>query len=126
MLRSEWGWVVDSIVASVIGDVALVFVIASLLAVAARKCGQPTVIGQILTGVVLGPSLLGRLPGHLTSHLFPGHALPYLNVLSQVAVAVFMFSVGYEIEFSSLRAHGRVVPLVAAGALAVPMGLGIA
>lgn len=114
-----------SIVADVIGDIALVFVIASLLGAAARKCGQPAVIGQILTGVILGPSLLGRLPGHLTSHLFPSHALPYLNVLSQVAVVIFLFAVGYEIEFGALRAHGRVVPLVALGALIVPMGLGI-
>jgi Kef-type K+ transport system membrane component KefB len=115
----------DSIVAAVIGDVALVFVVASLLGAAARKCGQPTVIGQILTGVVLGPSLLGRLPGHLTSHLFPSHALPYLSVLSQIAVVIFMFTVGYEIDLGSLRAHGRVVPSVAVGALLVPMGLGI-
>jgi K+:H+ antiporter len=119
----------DSIVASVIADIALVFVIASLLGAAARKCGQPAVIGQILTGVVLGPSLLGRLPGHLTSLLFPSDALPYLTVLSQVAVVIFMFAVGYEIEFGSIRKHGRGVPLVvlvALGALLVPMGLGIA
>jgi Kef-type K+ transport system membrane component KefB len=115
----------DAIIASVIGDIALVFVIASLLGAAARKCGQPTVIGQIITGIILGPSLLGRLPGHLTSHLFPSHALPYLNVLSQVAVVIFMFAVGYEIEFGTLRAYGRSVPLVALGALLVPMGLGI-
>ena len=61
----------DSVVAAVIGDIALVFVIASLLGTLARRCGQPAVIGQILAGIVLGPSLLGRLPGHLTSHLFP-------------------------------------------------------
>jgi Kef-type K+ transport system membrane component KefB len=117
---------VDAIVADVIGDLALVFIIASLLGALARKCGQPAVIGQIITGVVLGPSLLGRLPGHLTSHLFPSHVLPYLNVLSQVAVVIFMFAVGYEIEFGALRAYGRAVPLVALGALFVPMGLGIA
>jgi Kef-type K+ transport system membrane component KefB len=117
---------VDSVVAAVIGDIALVFVIASLLGAVARRCGQPAVIGQILTGILLGPSLLGRLPGHLTSHLFPSNALPYLNVLSQVAVVIFMFAVGYEIEFGTLRAHGRAVPLVALGALVVPMGLGIA
>jgi Kef-type K+ transport system membrane component KefB len=117
---------VDSVVAAVIGDITLVFVIASLLGAAARRCGQPAVIGQILTGIALGPSLLGRLPGHLTSHLFPSDALPYLNVLSQVAVVIFMFVVGYEIEFGMLRAHGRAVPLVALGALFAPMGLGIA
>lgn len=99
--------------------------IASLLGAAARRCGQPAVIGQILTGIVLGPSLLGRLPGHLTGRLFPSGAIPYLNVLAQVAVVIFMFAVGYEIEFGALRAHGRVVPLVALGALFVPMGLGI-
>jgi Kef-type K+ transport system membrane component KefB len=117
---------VDAVIAAVIGDIALVFMIASLLGALARKCGQPTVIGQILTGVILGTSLLGRLPGHLTSHLFPSDALPYLNVLSQVAVVIFMFAVGYEIEFGTLRDHGRVVPSVALGAFVVPMGLGIA
>jgi Kef-type K+ transport system membrane component KefB len=115
---------VDSIVAEVIGDIALVFVVATLLGAVARKCGQPAVIGQILTGVVLGPSLLGRLPGHPTAHLFPSQALPYLSVLAQVAVAIFMFAVGYEIDFGSIRGHGRAVPLVALGALLVPMGLG--
>lgn len=116
----------DVIIADVIGDIALVFVVASLFGALARKCGQPAVIGQILTGVILGPSLLGRLPGHLTSHLFPGHVLPYLNVLAQVAVVIFMFTVGYEIELGALRAHGRAVPSVALGALVVPMGLGMA
>lgn len=115
----------DSVVAAVIGDITLVFVIASLLGAAARRCGQPAVIGQILAGILLGPSLLGRLPGHLTGHLFPGDAIPYLNVLGQVAVVIFMFAVGYEIEFGTLHAHGRAVPLVALGALFVPVGLGI-
>lgn len=115
----------DSVIAAVIGDIALVFVVSSLLAAVARRFGQPAVIGQIFTGIILGPSLLGRLPGHLTSHLFPSDALPYLNVLSQVAVVIFMFAVGYEIEFGTLLKHGRVVPLVALGALFVPIGVGI-
>ena len=115
----------DSVVIAVIGDIALVFVVSALLAAGARRCGQPAVIGQILTGVVLGPSVLGRLPGHLTGHFFPHQALPYLTVLSQVAVVIFMFAVGYEIEFRSLRGHGRAVPAVAVGALVVPMGLGM-
>jgi Kef-type K+ transport system membrane component KefB len=113
----------DAVVAEVIGDITLVLVVSALLGAAARRCGQPTVIGQILTGVVLGPSLLGRLPGHLTGHLFPHQVLPYLSVLSQIAVVIYMFVVGYEIEFSAIR--GRAVPLVAAGALAVPFALGI-
>jgi Kef-type K+ transport system membrane component KefB len=114
------------VVADVLGDIALVLVISSVLGAVARRCGQPAVIGQILTGVLLGPSVLGRLPGHLTSHLFPHQVLPSLTVLAQVAVAVFMFAVGYEIDLGKLRGRGRAVPLISAGALAVPMGLGIA
>jgi Kef-type K+ transport system membrane component KefB len=90
-----------------------------------RRFGQPAVIGQILTGVLFGPSVLGRLPGHLSSHLFPHSALPYLTVLAQVAVAVFMFSVGYEIDFAILRGRRRSAPLIAVSALAVPMILGM-
>jgi Kef-type K+ transport system membrane component KefB len=115
----------DALIADVIGDIALVLVVSAVLGAAARRCGQPTVIGQILTGIVLGPSLLGRLPGHLTSHLFPAPVLPYLSVLSQIAVVIFMFAVGYEIEFRAVRGHGRAVPLIAVSAFTVPFALGI-
>jgi Kef-type K+ transport system membrane component KefB len=111
---------------TVIGDIALVIVVASLLGALARRCGQPTVIGQIITGLLLGPSLLGRLPGHLTARLFPHAVLPSLTSLAQVAVVIFMFTVGYELDFGAMRERGRAVPAVAAAALAVPMGLGIA
>ena len=115
----------SAVIANVIGDIALVIVVSSLFGALARRCGQPVVIGQILTGVLLGPSVLGRLPGHLTSHLFPHAVLPFLTVLAQVAVAIFMFAVGYEIDLGKLRGRGRAVPLTAASALGVPMGLGI-
>lgn len=115
----------DATIDIVIGDTALVFAIASLLGMAARKFGQPAVIGQILVGVLLGPSLLGRIPGNPTSHIFPSIALPYLNVLSQIAVVIFMFTVGYEIEFKLIRQHNRVIPLIALGAFLVPLTLGI-
>lgn len=100
--------------------------IAALLSALACRCGQPAVIGQILTGVLLGPSLLGRLPGHLTAHLFPPAVLPSLTSLAQVAVVTFMFTVGYELDSGAMRQHGRAVPMVATAALALPMGLGLA
>lgn len=114
----------DIIIADVIGDVALVLIFSLLLGAAARRCGQPRVVGQILAGIMLGPSLLGRLPGHLTGRLFPPAALPYLSVLSQVAIVIFMFVVGYELDRRFLRGRRRAVPMVAAAALLVPMGLG--
>jgi Kef-type K+ transport system membrane component KefB len=115
----------DILIADVLGDIALVLIAASLLGAAARRCGQPAVVGQLLVGVLLGPSVLGRLPGHLTSHLFPHAALSSLTVLSDVAVVIFMFVVGYELDRRSLRGRRLAVPLIAVSALLVPMGLGI-
>src|SRR6266480_1683343 len=92
---------VDAVTAHVVGDVAL-----------------------ILTGILLGPTVLGRVPGNLADHLFPRQTLPFLTVLAQVAVVIFMFVVGYEIDFKSLRGCGGAAPLVASSALLVPMGLG--
>lgn len=114
----------STVTADVLGGIALVIMVSSLLGALARRCGQPTVIGQILTGVLLGPSILGRLPGHLTSHLFPHQVLPYLTVLAQMAIAIFMFSAGYEIDLSKLQGRGRAVPLIAVSAIVVPMSLG--
>src|ERR1051326_561501 len=116
--------VMDSLVAGVIGDTALILIVSYALGAAARLCGQPAVIGQILAGLLLGPSLLGRLPGHLTGRLFPPAVLPYLSVLSQIAIVIFMFCVGYELDWRLLRGRRRAVPLVAAAALLVPMALG--
>ena len=68
--------------------------------------------------------MLGRLPGHLTSHLFHHETLPYLTVLAQIAVAIFMFAVGYEIDFARLRGHRREAPLIGVSALVVPWAWG--
>jgi K+:H+ antiporter len=114
----------DNLIADVIGDVALVLVVSSLLGALARRCGQPTVIGQILAGILLGPSVLGRLPGHLTTRLFPHAALPYINAIAQIAVAIFMFVVGYELNREYFRRTYRPAIMVAAAALIVPMILG--
>jgi Kef-type K+ transport system membrane component KefB len=115
----------DVVIADVIGEIALVLVFSSLLGLLARRLGQPRVIGQIVAGILLGPTLLGQLPGHLSSHLFPKATLLPMNVLANVAVVLFMFVVGYELDFRSLRETRRVVPAVAAAALLVPMALAI-
>ncbi|MEU4198967.1 cation:proton antiporter [Streptomyces sp. NPDC045456] len=115
----------ETVVTVVIGDVALIVVVSWLLGAAARRIGQPVVIGQIVAGIALGPTLLGRLPGNLTEHLFPREVLPFLTVLSQVAIVLFMFVAGYEIDPRQLRRGGRAAATVALFALLVPAGLGV-
>jgi Kef-type K+ transport system membrane component KefB len=112
----------EAIAVAVTGRVALVLAVSLLLGGLARRCGQPRVVGQLLGGIMLGPSVLGRLPGHLESRLFPPAVLPPLTALAQLAVVVFMFVVGYELDWRWLR--GRAAPLIAVASLLVPMGLG--
>jgi Kef-type K+ transport system membrane component KefB len=114
----------DVVTADLIGDIALVVGASSLLGALARRVGQPTVVGQIAAGILLGPSLLGRLPGHLTHHLFTTQTIPFISVLAQVAVVIFMFGVGYEIDLKAMRARVRPVTSIAIGAMAIPLALG--
>lgn len=114
----------DALTADVLGDIALVLGTSSLLGALARRIGQPTVVGQITAGVILGPSVLGRLPGNLTERLFTHAAVPFISLIAQIAVVIFMFGVGYEIDLRSVRRHRRPVTFIAVGAIAVPLAIG--
>ena len=116
----------DAVSADVIGDIALVLGASYVFGALARRVGQPTVVGQIVAGIALGPSLLGRFPGDPSHRLFTTGAVPFLSVVAQIAVVVFMFGVGYEIEPRSIRNNHRPVLLIAIGAMAVPLALGAA
>ena len=63
--------------------------------------GQPHVVGEMIAGIVLGPSLLGRFFPGAFAYLFPSSSLPSLAVLSQLGLLLFMFVVGLELQTSS-------------------------
>jgi len=86
---------------------------------------QPEVIGQLLTGIALGPSILGRFAGGISHVLFPAKILPYLNVTSQVALVLFLFAVGYEIDLRVIGRQRRTVPVISVAAFVIPAALGI-
>src|SRR5262245_26269224 len=67
------------------------------------KIGQPSVIGEIAAGVLLGPSLLGWAWPEASSFLFAKDTLGTLRLISQVGVCVFMFVVGMELDLSQLK-----------------------
>ncbi|MFJ9864201.1 cation:proton antiporter [Streptomyces sp. NPDC101165] len=112
------------LVATVLGDVALVVLVSWVFGGLARRLGQPAVIGQILAGIALGPTLLDRLPGDPSARLFPADARPFLSVLAQIAVVLFLFVAGHEIDFRTFRA-GRTAVSVAVAALLTPMALAV-
>ncbi|QEV19951.1 cation:proton antiporter [Streptomyces alboniger] len=102
-------------------DLALILGLARLLGAAARALGQPAVIGEILAGVLLGPTLLGA---NFADTLFPADVRPLLSALAGVGLALFMFAVGLEIDLGVLRGGGRVTLWATTFSTVLPLGLG--
>jgi Kef-type K+ transport system membrane component KefB len=101
---------------------ALIFVVCQALGALARRLGQPPVVGEILAGILVGPTLL---QGMVADTLFPLDVRPMLGALASVGVALFMFLVGLELDRQVVRAQGRVVVSLTLGSLLVPFGLGV-
>ncbi|MFJ2162738.1 cation:proton antiporter [Streptomyces sp. NPDC087856] len=113
----------DSLVTHVLAALALVITASWALGALARRLRQPPVIGQLLAGIALGPSLLGLTPHGIYAALFPEEIKPVLTALAQVALALFLFAVGYELDLGQLRQR-RAVTTVSLSGFALPMVMG--
>lgn len=114
------------IAALVFIDIAIIMVVARLFGRLAIKIGQPPVVGEIVAGIAMGPSLLGLLPGELEATLFPPEVLPYLNILAQLGLVLFMFIVGLELDMLLIRGREKVAGTISAASVALPFALGAA
>jgi len=103
-------------------DLALILLLARGLGALAARIGQPPVVGEILAGILLGPTLFD---GAITDRLFPDDVRPFLVALAQIGVALFMFIVGMELEHRALRGRARATAGAALGSTLVPFVLGI-
>ncbi|MET0793095.1 MAG: cation:proton antiporter, partial [Polyangiaceae bacterium] len=102
----------------------VIIVAARLIGGLARRLGQPAVIAEVIAGILLGPSLLGRvLPGPF-QQLFPKASLPGLSLLSQVGLVFFMFLIGLELDPKLLRGRGKTSFSISAAGIFVPFALG--
>lgn len=107
-------------------QVAVVLLASRLTGMLFRKIGQPQVTGEMVTGVLLGPSLLGWLAPGFFHTLFPPASLGNLNALSQIGLVLFMFLVGLSLNPSELRGHGHTVVLISHVSIVTPFCLGAA
>ncbi len=105
---------------------ALVMVLSRALAALLRFVHQPPVIGEILAGIVLGPSILGRISPDLSAFVFPPAIAPQLAVLAQVGVILFMFLIGLELDTELIRKRGRETLLISHVSIVFPFVLGSA
>ena len=85
---------------------------------------QPQVVGEILAGIVLGPSLLGRLAPGAEGYMFPAAVGPFLNVIAQVGVILYMFLVGLELDPALLRKRGHATVAISHASIMLPFLLG--
>ena len=88
------------------------------------RCGQPAVVGEMLSGVLLGPSLFGLLAPQAFQFVFAASSLEPLRLLSQVGVCLFMFAVGMEMDWAELREKASSALLISHASIAIPCLLG--
>ena len=104
-----------------LADVAIIIILARLLGTIAKRIGQPPVLGEILIGILLGPTFFH---GHLTKTLFPTGLIAPLTALADIGLVFFMFVVGYEVDLRLIRGREQAAFSVSLGSVILPLGLG--
>lgn len=109
-------------------SLAVLLASARLLGEIARRCGLPAILGEILAGILLGPTVFGMLAPEACAALFPksGDAAVIRGGISQLAVALFLMVAGMEVDLSAVWRQGRAAISVSIGGIVVPFALGFA
>ena len=109
----------------ILAQIITIIIVSRIFAFIFRKIHQPTVIGEIIAGIALGPSLLGMLFPEFSLALFPEHSLGNLSLLSQVGLILFMFMVGMELDVKVIQTKVRDAVVVSNAGILIPFTLGI-
>ena len=103
--------------------VVVILVVVRLVCLAAVKLGQPPVVGEMIAGVLLGPSLLGLVLPGVQDALFPDAVRPMIYVVSHIGLVAFMFGVGHEFAQQKVRGLGRPAATVSLAGVTAPLWL---
>jgi len=96
-----------------------------LVSVGVKRLGQPPVVGEMIAGVLLGPSLLGLVAPGVEDALFPGALRPVLYVAGQVGLVTLMYQAGRELRMYLKRGLAGTAAVVSGAGVAVPVALGV-
>ena len=106
-------------------QITMILIVAKLTAALVARAGQPAVIGEMLGGLLLGPSVFGWLAPSVHRAVFPAGSTGTLQLLSQIGVILFMFLVGCELDLTRVARHARTAVVVSYTSIAAPMLLGV-
>ena len=105
-------------------QIGVVLLTARIVGMIFKKIKQPQVMGEMVAGILLGPSLLGWIAPATSKALFPAASMGYLNALSQVGLVLFMFLVGLALNPKELHEHGHAAVLTSHVSIITPFCLG--
>lgn len=105
-------------------EILIVIGLSRLMGQLCRALKQPLVIGEIIAGIMLGPSLFGLIAPDLAVTLFPPETIPYLDVLAQIGLVFFMFLIGLELNPKYLKGQLDMAILISHVSILVPFALG--
>ncbi len=111
--------------ALLLAQIIVIILVARFFGWICLKIGQPSVIGEILAGVALGPSLVGLYFPEFSDTLFPLESLGNLQFLSQIGLIFFMFVVGMELDLKVLKNRANDAVVVSHASIVVPFALGM-
>ena len=114
----------DFVLVHVLLALVAILVVAHLLGMLFHRLGQPPVVGEMIAGILLGPSLLGRTAPAISIQLFPPDVLPFISVIAQIGVILYMFLVGVELDTKLLRDRAESSLVVSQASILAPFLLG--
>ncbi|MBC7890309.1 MAG: cation:proton antiporter [Ferruginibacter sp.] len=106
-------------------QILTIILAARLLGWVCKKIGQPTVIGEIAAGILLGPSFVGMYFPGFSAALFPPQSLGNLQFLSQIGLILFMFVIGMELDLKVLRNQAKEAVVISHASIVIPFALGL-
>jgi Kef-type K+ transport system membrane component KefB/nucleotide-binding universal stress UspA family protein len=116
----------NKLVAAVFLAIAITLIVCRLFGAVAVKVGQPRVMGEVIAGLVLGPSLLGGISANAQAVVFPTDTLSAFGVVANLGLIFFMFLVGLEVDRERLKDQAAQAAAISNASVALPMLLGIA
>ncbi|CAG7563073.1 unnamed protein product [Fusarium equiseti] len=103
----------------------IIIIFCRLLQWPLSKFGQPRVIAEVIGGIVLGPSVMMRIPG-FKENIFPAESMPVLANVATIGLLLFLFLVGLEVDTRMFKSNWRVAVSVGLASMVLPFGLGVA